>query len=92
MDRLAAPQNMLGSGIFSKNPPYRVIPAADDPKDLRRQTVTLPRLRLSSIMRSLQSPPQGMHKLTGLSPASELHTVVMLLGYPPTTLTPSSHR
>jgi hypothetical protein len=58
MDRVAAPQKVLGIGIFSKNPPYRVFPA-DDPKDLRRQTVPLLMMRPSSILRSLQSPPMG---------------------------------
>jgi hypothetical protein len=57
MDRAAAPQKMLGTGIFSKTPPYRVIPAADDFKDRRRKTVPLLRLRPSSILRSHQSRP-----------------------------------
>jgi hypothetical protein len=92
MDRVAAPQKVLGTGIFSKNPPYRVFPAADDPKDLRRQTVPLLRLRPSSILRSLQSPPKGRHELTGLSATSELHTLVLLGGCPPPTAIPPSHR
>jgi hypothetical protein len=93
MDRVAAPQKVLGTGIFSKNPPYRVFPAADDPKDLRYQIVPLLRLRPSSILRSLQSPPQGRLKnLTGLSATSELHTLVLHPGCPPPTPTPSSHR
>jgi hypothetical protein len=92
MDRVAAPQKVLGTGIFSKNPPYRVFPAADDPKDLRRHIVPLLRLRPSSILRSLQSPPQGRHELTWLSGASELHTLLLLPGCPPLAPTPSSHR
>jgi hypothetical protein len=35
-----------------KNPPYRVSPAAGDPKDRRHQTVPLLRLRPTSVMRS----------------------------------------
>jgi hypothetical protein len=81
MDRVAAPQKMLDTGIVSNNPPYRVFPAADDPKDLRRHTVSLLRLRPSSNLRNLQSRPLGTHKLIiGLSAASERHTMVMLPG------------
>jgi hypothetical protein len=83
---------VLGTGIFTKNPPYCLFPAADDPKDLRRQTVPLLRLRPSSILRILQSPPQGRHKLTEMSASSELHTMVLLPGCPPPSPTPSSHR
>jgi hypothetical protein len=92
MDGVAAPQKMVGAGIFSKITPYRVIPAADDPKDCRRHTVSILRLRLSSILRSLQSPPKGRDKLTWLSVAGELNTLVMLPGFPPPAPTPSSHR
>jgi hypothetical protein len=49
-DRVAAPQKMLGTGIFSKSPAHRIFPAADDPHDLRRQTVPLLRLRPSAIL------------------------------------------
>jgi hypothetical protein len=42
---------MLGTGIFSKNPPYRVFPAADDPNDLRGHIVSLLRLRPSPFLR-----------------------------------------
>jgi hypothetical protein len=91
-DRVAAPQNNVGTGIFSKNPPYRVFPAVDDPKDLRRQTVWLLRLRSAPILRSHQSRPKGKHKLTWLSAASERHTMVLLPGCPPPAPTPSSHR
>jgi hypothetical protein len=59
MDRVAAPQKVLSTGFFSKGPPNRDFPVADDPKDLRRQTVPLLRLRPSSIMRSLQASPPG---------------------------------
>jgi hypothetical protein len=53
MDRVGAPQKMVGTGIWdSKTPPYRVFPAADDSEDLRRKTVPLLRLRPSSILRS----------------------------------------
>jgi hypothetical protein len=70
----------VGTGIFSKNPLYRGFPAADDPKDLRRQTLSLLRLRSAPILRSHQSRPQGKHKLAWLSAASERHTMVMLPG------------
>jgi hypothetical protein len=59
MDRVTPPQKMLGTGVISKTPPYRVFPAANAPKDLRRHTVSLLRLRPASILRSLQSRPHG---------------------------------
>jgi hypothetical protein len=58
-DGVAAPQKMVGTELFSKNPPYRASPAANDPENLRRQTVPLLRLRPSSIMRSFEPRPQG---------------------------------
>jgi hypothetical protein len=89
MDRVAAPQKMLGTGIFSKNPRtgffWRQM-------SLRRQSVPLLRLRPSSLLRSLQTPPHGRHKLTRLSAASELYTMMLLPGCPPPDPTPSSHR
>jgi hypothetical protein len=64
MDRVAGPQKMVGTGIFSNSPPYRVFPAAGDPKDRRRQTVPLFRLRPTSVLRSIKPRPQGDLKLS----------------------------
>jgi hypothetical protein len=49
---------MVGTGIFSQNPPYRVFPVADDPEDLRRHTVPLFRLRPTSVLRSFEPRPE----------------------------------
>jgi hypothetical protein len=64
MDRVAGPRKMVGTGIFSKNPPYRAFPAAGDRKDRRRQTVPRLRLRPSSVMRCIMPRPQGDLKLS----------------------------
>jgi hypothetical protein len=64
MDRVAGPQKMVGTGIFSKSPPYRAFPAAGDPKHRRRQTVPLLRLRPTSVMRSIKPRPHGNLKLS----------------------------
>jgi hypothetical protein len=46
----------------NKNPPYRVSPAACDPKDRRRHTVPLLRLRPTSVLRSFGPRPHGRLK------------------------------
>jgi hypothetical protein len=58
-DRVAAPQNMVGTEIFIRNPSVLGFPAADDLVDLRRQTVALLRLRPSTDMRSVSPRPHG---------------------------------
>jgi hypothetical protein len=63
MDRVVGPQNMVGTGIFSRNPPYRAFPAAGDPRDRRRQTVPPLRLR-PSVLRSIRPRPHGDLKLS----------------------------
>jgi hypothetical protein len=80
-----------GDNIFQK-PSYWIFPVADDPKDRCRETVSLLRLRPTSILRNLRSPPHGKHKLAWLSTSSELHTMVLLPGCPPQAPTPSTNR
>jgi hypothetical protein len=78
---------------FPKNPTYRVFPAACDPKDRRRQTVPLLRLRPTSIMRSIRPHPHGRPKaLAGLATASERRALALLPSCPPPAPTPSSVR
>jgi hypothetical protein len=68
-----------GYGNFSKNPPYRVFPAAGDPKDRRRHTVPLLRLRPTSVLRSIRPRPQERPKaLAGLATASERRALALL--------------
>jgi hypothetical protein len=59
MDRVAGPQKMVGTGIFSNIPPCRAFPAAGDRKDRRRQTVPLLRPRPNSVLRCIMPRPQG---------------------------------
>jgi hypothetical protein len=94
MDRVAGPQKMVGTGIFSKKKtPYRVFPAAGDPKDRRRQTVPPLRLRPTSVMRSIRPSPQGRLKtLARLATTSERHALALLPRCSPPAPTPSSHR
>jgi hypothetical protein len=92
MDRVAEPEKMLGTGIFSKIPPYRVFSAAVDPKDRRRLTVPLLRPRLTSVLRSFKPRAQGRLKtLAGLAAASERRALALLPSCPPPAPTPSSH-
>jgi hypothetical protein len=58
-DRGTAPQKLLGTEIFIENPPARGFSATVDPRDLRRQIVSLLRLRPSSGMLSFSPRPQG---------------------------------
>jgi hypothetical protein len=82
-----------GHGNFSKEPPYHAFPAAGDPKDRRRQTVPLLRLRPTSIMRSIRPRLQGRLKaLEGLATASERRALALLPICPPLVPTPSSLR
>jgi hypothetical protein len=64
MDRVAVPQKMVGTGIFPKIPLYWAFPATVDPKDRRRQTVPLLRLRPTSVLRSFRPCPEGDLKLS----------------------------
>jgi hypothetical protein len=82
MDRVAVPQNMEGTGLFSQKTPYRVFPAAGGHEDLRRQTLPLLRLRPTFVLRSFEPRTQG-----------RLRTRRALLPRcPPQVPTPSSHR
>jgi hypothetical protein len=65
-DRVAAPQKISGAEVHIPNPPYRVNMAAVDLVDLRRQIVSIFRLRPSFVMRSFSPRPKGDSKLTGL--------------------------
>jgi hypothetical protein len=63
---------MVSTGLFPKTPPYRVFPAAVDPKDLRRKTVPLLRPRPTSVLRSFRPRPRGRLKtIAWLATASE---------------------
>jgi hypothetical protein len=58
-DRVAAPQNMLGTEMFIRKPYVPDFLGGVCPEDLRRDTVSLLRLRPSSGMRSLPLRPKG---------------------------------
>jgi hypothetical protein len=82
-----------GYGNIFKNPPYRVFPAAGDPKDRPRQTVPLLRLRPTSVLRSIKPRPQGRLKaLAWQAIASERRALALLPSCPPPAPTPSSLR
>jgi hypothetical protein len=64
-----------------------------DPKDRRRQTVPLLRLRPTSALRSFEPRLQGRLKtLAGLAAASERRALALLPICPLPPPTPSSHR
>jgi hypothetical protein len=64
--------------ISTKEAAYRVLPAAGDPKDRRRQTVPLRRLRPTSVLRSIRPRPQGRLKTVAwLANASERHALAL---------------
>jgi hypothetical protein len=71
--------------------PYHVFLGAIDHVDLRRYTVSLPRLRSSSGPRNVAPRAHGWHESHAISTASERLALVLLLGCPPTPPTPAAN-
>jgi hypothetical protein len=91
MDRVAAPQNMVGTEVLIRKPSIPFFsPAAVDPVDPRRKTVSLLRLRPSTGLRSLSQSrlaPTGDSSPSMLVGVSECPAQALFPNCPPSTLT-----